>query len=447
MVRLLYLLHRSASVATHWVLLRLTPAGRLAAAGIGVTAAFGINTHINMAHQAFGFLAAAAVLALIAGRFTRIPVKMRRHVPRYATVGETLSYRLQAINTGGSPLHDLTVQERTTDPRPDWGQFRIPAPGEGTRSFMERWTGFYRWRRLVRQNRQAAAAPAPMPPLAPYAENDIVLQVVPAKRGRLDLPGPMVRRPEPLGLFQTLMASDQYEAVLVLPKLYRLPPSALPGRRQHQPGGVTLAASVGDSEEFVSLRDYRPGDPRRSIHWKSWAKTGKPIVKETQEEYFVRHALVLDTFAANGSADVFEEAVSLAASIVSVRSSETLLDLMFVGPQAYCFTSGRGLARAGKMLEILAGVSICSDKPFHRLTPLVLGRAGLLSACICVLQAWDAHRQSLVETLCQLDIPVTVFVIVAAGDPANLPPGPMKGAPHRFHVLEAGRMQEMLEAL
>ena len=58
-----------------------------------------------------------------------------------------------------------------------------------------------------------------------------------------------------------------------------------------------MASSVGESEEFVSLRDYRRGDPMRHIHWKSWAKTGKPIVKEFQDEFFVRHALILDTFA------------------------------------------------------------------------------------------------------------------------------------------------------
>jgi hypothetical protein len=444
MLRIIYILHRAASALTHWVLLRLTPAGQLVAAGIGVTAAFGINTHLNMAHQAFGFLVAAAVAALVVGRYTQLPLRMHRRAPRYGTVGEPLSYRLRVANTTGKPLHDMIVQERLVDPRPVWTEFRSPVPGEHSRGFMERWSGFYRWRRLVVRHRQAYTEPTPLPVLAPYAENDIQVTVVPEKRGRLDLTGPMVRRPEPLGLFHALKTTDAYDSVLVLPRLYRLPPSALPGHRQYQPGGVALAASVGDSEEFVSLRDYRPGDPKRSIHWKSWAKTGKPIIKETQEEFFVRHALVLDTFAEGGDAAVFEEAVSLAASFVSARSSETLLDLMFVGPEAYCFTSGRGLAQADRMLEILAGVTLCTDKSFDVIRPLVIGRAGLLSACICVLQAWDADRRSLVETLCGLDIPVMVFVIVAPGQSMAYDPGPMQGNPQHFHVLEAGRMQEGL---
>jgi hypothetical protein len=83
--------------------------------------------------------------------------------------------------------------------------------------------------------------------------------------------------------------------VIALPKRYRIPPLALPGARKFQQGGVSLSASIGDSEEFLSLRDYRPGDPLQRLHWKSFARTGKPIVKEYQDEFFERHALVLDT--------------------------------------------------------------------------------------------------------------------------------------------------------
>ena len=50
-------------------------------------------------------------------------------------------------------------------------------------------------------------------------------------------------------------------------------------------------------------------------------------------------------------------AVSVAASFAcTVLTQESLLDLLFVGPQSYCFTAGRGLAQADQMLEILAAV-------------------------------------------------------------------------------------------
>jgi uncharacterized protein (DUF58 family) len=209
-----------------------------------------------------------------------------------------------------------------------------------------------------------------------------------------------------------------------------------------------MASSVGDSEEFLSLRDYRPGDPLRRIHWKSWAKTGRPVVKEYQDEFFVRHALILDTFQKVAAGEVLEEAVSVAASLIyTIQTQESLLDLMFVGTEAYCFTSGRGLAHVDRMMEILACVQDCDDKPFHTLLPLVTERAPLLSGTICVLLDWDEERKALVSLLKKLGLPVLVLVITDRGDQETMDPGPMREDPAHFHCLRVGRVQEGLSRL
>jgi len=239
------------------------------------------------------------------------------------------------------------------------------------------------------------------------------------------------------------------QTVLVLPKRYPLPPIPLPGTRKYQPGGVALASSVGDSEEFLSVRDYRPGDPLRRIHWKSWAKMGEPIVKEYQDEFFVRHALILDTFQKTEQSEVLEEALSVAASFAyTIQTQESLLDLMFVGTEAYCFTSGRGIAHVDRMLEILASVRACSDKPFSTLPALVMERSSLLSGCVCVLLSWDEERQKLIHLLKVLGLPVLVLVITddEAAKPL-LDPGPMKSDPENLHRLQVGKIKEGLAQL
>jgi hypothetical protein len=235
----------------------------------------------------------------------------------------------------------------------------------------------------------------------------------------------------------------------VLPKRYSLPPIQLSGIRKYQRGGVALASSVGDSEEFVSLRDYRPGDPLQRIHWKSWARTGKPIVKEYQEEFFVRHALILDTFLKKDYSEAFEEAVSLAASFVcTINTMESLLDLMFVGREPYCITSGRGLANPDKMLEILSSVKLCADKPFESLHHSVINHAHSLSGCICILLAWDKERRDLISRLETIGIPLLVLVIKESKLGYELDdPGPMKNKPEFFHILEAGKIEEGLAKL
>ena len=447
MLRWFFRIYRLADALQGWVRLRLTPAGQLVAAGLAITAAFGVNTHINLAHQMFTFLLALAVIALAAGRFFDAPLRIRRTLPRYGTVGEPFAYRIQVVNRGRRRLSDLSLVERIADGRPTWDEFRQPSPGAARRPFLDRFSGFSRWRRLCREHTAARVSPGPAVDLAPGGAVDLVMRLTPLRRGRLILPGPAATRPEPLGLFRCRRVLAAPGNLLVLPRLYRLKPALLPGRRRFQPGGVALASSVGDAEEFVSLRDYRPGDPRRRIHWKSWAKTGKPIVKEYQEEFFVRHALVLDTFGPQAGDPVFEEAVSLAASFVVAQCGDTLLDLMFVGPEAYCFTSGRGLAHTDRMLEILAGVAVCRDKPFSSLEPLMLRRAGLLSACIMVLLGWDADRRRLAGILQQLGLPLEIFVVTAPGGSAAIDPGPMQDRPERFHVLDAGRIQQGLDRL
>jgi uncharacterized protein (DUF58 family) len=251
-----------------------------------------------------------------------------------------------------------------------------------------------------------------------------------------------------MGLFRSFAAVRVPQTTLILPRRYLLPPVALPGAMQYQEGGVALTSNVGRSEEFVSLRDYRRGDPMRQIHWRSWAKAGKPIVKECEDEFFVRHALILDTFSPQPHGEVFEEAVSVAASFAcTVVTQESLLDLLFVGAEAYCFTAGRGLAHADQMLEILASVQPCRQRPFQSLETSVLDHASVVSGCICVFLAWDEARHELVRKLRMLAVPILVLVIVPRGSREQLDPGPMHDAVDCFHVLEAGKIEEGLSKL
>jgi hypothetical protein len=198
----------------------------------------------------------------------------------------------------------------------------------------------------------------------------------------------------------------------------------------------------------MALREYRRGDPLRHIHWRSWAKAGKPIVKEYEDEFFVRHALVLDTFSEEPDSEVLEEAVSVAASFAcTFLTQESLLDLLFVGNQSYCFTAGRGLAHADQMLEILASVKHCADKKFEALEHLVLNHVASLSGCICVLQHWDDARRRLVDKLKALGVPLLVLVIVPPGGNISDAGGSLRDAPGTLHVLEVGKIEEGLRQL
>jgi uncharacterized protein (DUF58 family) len=225
--------------------------------------------------------------------------------------------------------------------------------------------------------------------------------------------------------------------LIALPRRYRLPEIALPGRRRFQPGGVSLAASVGDSEEFLALRDYRPGDPLQRVHWKSFARTGRPVVKEYQDEFFERHALVLDTGGTRGEDAAFEEAVALAASFVyTIDTQDCLLDLLFVGGEVRAYTAGRGQMHAEHMLEVLAGVGPSAPGEFEALARAVLARRATLSSVIAILVDWDAARARFVASLRAEGFAVRALLVREDG---AAPPGVVQ--------LRPGRIQEGLAGL
>ncbi|NET57502.1 MAG: hypothetical protein F6K47_15460 [Symploca sp. SIO2E6] len=155
---------------------------------------------------------------------------------------------------------------------------------------------------------------------------------------------------------------------------------------------------------------------------------------------------ILDTFQTTAASEKLEEAIAIAASFAcQVQTQESLLDLMFVGTEAYCFTTGRGVGHTEKMLEILAAVQACQDKTFDFLIPLVLNRASMLTGCICILLAWDEPRQRLVNYLQGMKIPTLVLLVSA--EEGSLEQDDLlvnQGEGLDFKVLRLGKIQEGL---
>jgi uncharacterized protein (DUF58 family) len=442
--RLLYRAFHAVSGFQEWLGRRLTPAGQLVAAGLAAAAIVGPNTRLTVAYQAATFLAALLLVAAVGALRRPPPLQVRRRLPRFATVGEPLTYPVTVLNPGPRPVGGLSLLEDFADPRPSFEAFTTTRePDEARHNRFDRAVGYPRWAWLLAANQRATAGELTLPTVPPGGQVEARVTLTPRHRGRVTLAGVTVARREPLGLARALRPQAAPAALLVLPRRYALPPLTLPGARRYQRGGIALAQSVGDSEEFVALRDYRPGDPLRRIHWRSWARTGRPVVREYQDEFFVRHALVLDTFTPAAGA-AFEEAVSIAASFAcAVGTQESLLDLLFVGPETYSVTAGRGVGHVDRLLEILAAVRPCGDRPFATLTRLVLERRGSLSGAVCVLLGWDEPRRQLVAGLRGLGVPTLALVVVepTAGGAATPAAGP------GVHWLEVGRVAEGLARL
>ena len=264
--RAAYRTFRSAAALQHVLGRRLTPPGRLVLAALAAAAIIGPNTRLTVAYQAFTFLIAllAIATALSARRPPRLGV--RRRLPRFGTVGEPLVYTVVLENPTDHVQPGLVLMEDLEDPRPTFEDFVSQRePGEERRNWFDRTVGYPRWAWLVARAQRATIEARPLPPLPPHQAVDVRIEVTPVSRGSLRFTGLTVARPDPLGLVRSLVDTVAPASILILPRRYPLPRFELPGARRHQPGGVALAISVGDSEEFQSLRQWmrRNGSPGR----------------------------------------------------------------------------------------------------------------------------------------------------------------------------------------
>ena len=434
---LAYRFYRSASSFRYAAMRRLTPGGWMVALGLLLTAGMATDTEQSLGYQLFSLLFCLALAAVTIAPFFRARFEAERSLPRFGSAGQPLSYMVSIRNRTARTQTGLQVLDGLVDPRPDFNEF-VALRRASRRHRSWRLAQSPDFRRVLFLKSQE------LPPLPPKGSASVALELTALKRGVLHFENVTVARPDPFVLFRALNKVPLRGSITILPKRYPLPHIPLPGSQQYQHGGVALAAAIGESEEFVSLREYRPGDPLRRIHWRSWAKVGRPVVKEYQDEFFVRHALILDTFVEDQDPIVFEEAVSVAASFAcTIDTQESLLDLLFIGPEAFTFTIGRGVAHADQMLELLASVKTCPGSSFAALERLVIEHAAMVSGCICIFVEWDDSRRQLVRKLTAMRVPVLVLVIRPPGTSLDR----RADDPENLHALEVGQIEAGLSQL
>lgn len=413
--RLLFYNFRLIFTVDRWIRKHFTRIGLLILLGLVAASVFGVDIRQTNAYQLTALFAVLLLFASISSYFFRVQLTAKRILPRFATVGETLTYQIKIHNHTRKLQKDLFILEEVESKLPDFATFlQAKEPDQRKRNWFDNYVGYPRWVWLTHLSKGVATQLTPLPLLPPHTSIDVAMTVTPLRRGHVRFAHLTFARPDPFGLFYALYSIDLSDNLLVLPKRYPVPTIHLSGSRKYQRGGVQLAMSVGDAQEFVGLREYRPGDPLKHIHWKSWAKLGKPVVKEFQDEFFVRHALILDTFTQQGNGQLFEAAISVAASFVAApRSHEILLNLMLVGTQAYCFTSGRGTAQTESLLEILASVTASDIQSLTALYSLVTEHAMALSGSIVILLTWDEQRRQLLKLVQSYNIPLLVILITS----------------------------------
>lgn len=139
------------------------------------------------------------------------------------------------------------------------------------------------------------------------------------RRGRYDLGPFSIYFFDPLGLIYLKKTYKKFSELYVMPRTFNIrhfPPLAkgiLPWF------GIETSRVSGDEDEFYGVREYKPADPVKRIHWLSSARKGELIVRQFQHQRFFRATLVFnleeDYDVGQGKEKVSEYMIRIAASV------------------------------------------------------------------------------------------------------------------------------------
>lgn len=341
-----------------------TPEGRLLLLLTLFAGVFGLDARRTQVHILFGLLAAVMASSIaVSRRFRMAHVRLDATAPPRVTAGEELTFTLSCANRGAQTIRAVRVD----------GPF-LPYDGKwmnGRPFFSEVAPG-----KTVAAQVRATFARRGLHHLDPFGAAAMV----------------------PLGLAQGPPVESGGLRFVVVPRLAAVGRLRLPLGRRHHPGGVPLASRTGDSLEFSGVRPYRPGDPVRDLHVRTWARLGSPMVRERQQEYFSRVGVVLDTDAGVAPPRLLEAAISLAGGLVAHLSrGEALIDLLVVGEHLHELTLGRSLGHLEQALDLLAcvepGPAFAPEQLQARITP----HLPRLSSLVLVALSWDDTRRRFAE--------------------------------------------------
>jgi uncharacterized protein (DUF58 family) len=201
-------------------------------------------------------------------------------------------------------------------------------------------------------------------------------RILPEHRGIYPFGPIALNAGDPFGLFTSQSRIKQRDWLVVYPRLVPLEDLELPYQAPF--GDVSARQSIfQDPVRTVGVRDYRPSDSFRHVHWKASARRQSLQVRvfEPTTAYTTVLMLNVATFARYWEGtrpEILERVVSAAASIANYAVKRRWLvglaanGAMPNADQPIRVPPGRGPDQLSFLLEALAGVTSFTIAPFER---------------------------------------------------------------------------------
>jgi uncharacterized protein (DUF58 family) len=252
----------------------------------------GLHQQINLILLIAGLAAGPMVASIFASAGMLRKLRISRRVPSYVFSGEPLviDYTLDNDRRRAAALALILTDEMTPEDRAISG-----SAGLTPLAFFPRVPG-----RSKARVRWQGVAP---------------------RRGKYRFKTLDLATRSPFGLLERRVAISSPATLTVYPSIGQL---SRRWQHIHREASETRRGARHDlstqQQEYHGLRDYRPGDSPRWIHWRTSARLGQPMVKEFEQQHEQDLAILVDPWLLKGKAtpeqrEALELAIKFAASV------------------------------------------------------------------------------------------------------------------------------------
>lgn len=399
---------------------RLLPLGKIFIAITIVSAFMAWDPSRSAMRHAF-VLSWGAIVAGIVLNLARSPRKLsiQRSLPSAFVEGELFDYSILVTNNGRRRSPPLACRDHGRIHFPtaeDW--IGSKPPFDLALNGFDRWFGYPKWIWLVETGQDVIGSDVAIPSLAPGASVRIPMRGRAGRRGPREFLGFYCALADPLGLVNRLIPVHERQSILVWPAPRQIALAAPPGSRSVSSGQARDPRRIGNSEEFRSLREWRPGDPIKRVDWKATARFGSPIAREYAPEQNLRSAMILDDSDAGCPLAAFEAAVAFAAFLVDSGrgSAPDLFAIASLAPMDLALPSA--IPAAMRSLALAQPGEPASAQAWE---DSIASLAAPLSSVILICPTWGPRQHKLAARLAATGI--SARAIVCSAPSAAIPAG------------------------
>lgn len=236
-----------------------------------------------------------------------------------------------------------------------------------------------------------------------------------SRRGVYRIGPPVTEAGDALGFFFVQKDRQDPLEIVVYPRLFPIAPFG--GQPSELFGSLRAQGLIGDPVNLVGTREYQPGSPARSIHWKASARLNRLQEKVFEPSRRARFLLSLDVrgFHEAGDGTGFEETLETAASIARHLIGEgasvgAITNARIQGERFPVIPVNRRPGHLPSILEMLARMTMEPADGRTALLQRVLLHRNRGVACILFSHTAEKAAEALEEIITDGTPPVSILV-------------------------------------